>query len=240
MTSVSSGENENSVTLYLKYKQEFNSVLSDIRNAHRQGGENPGRKCNKIAQGDFIEPCQQIGRYLIEIKELYKSDHLGRCNYLNYRINSDVNYSKNPGWFEKYNIFSSQLDNICENYIKKIEPDILNKLKELYSLYEDFNSFKVQNYQIKGGSCDKIKDCHKFYVDNYKDCVGKERNPFCKELNNFKKAYANKMRDVTARVNVPQFLPPEKMDYVFVSSLTTDIVLLATFTLFIFYKFTPM
>ncbi|SBT01181.1 PIR Superfamily Protein, partial [Plasmodium malariae] len=186
-------------------------------------GENPGIKCNKIAQGDFIEPYQNIGRYLIEIEELHKSDNLGRCNYLNYRINSDVNYN-----------------NICENYIKEIEPDILEKLKGLYSLYENFNSFKVQNNQIKDGNCDKIKDCHKFYVDNYKDCVGKERNPFCEELHNFKKAYEYKMRDVTACVNVPQFLPPEKRDYVFVSSLTTAIVLLATFTLFILYKFTPM
>ncbi|SBT85653.1 PIR protein [Plasmodium malariae] len=241
MASGAPGENETSVTLFLKYKKEFETVIQDILN--KRGGENPGRKCALIEQDkpNFTTPCQEVGRYLIEIKELHKSDNLGRCNYLNYRINSDVNYSKDPGWFAKYNIFSSQLDNICENYIKKIEPDILDKLKGLYRYYEYFNKYEGQESDSGGSICNNIKRLYSFYNDNYKECQKKTNDPFCDELINFKNAYDDKMNKFTPCEGLPQTLPPkEEVDYLFFPILTTAIVLLMSFTIFFLYKFTPL
>ncbi|KAI4841365.1 hypothetical protein MKS88_000606 [Plasmodium brasilianum] len=257
MTPGTTEEKENTVTLFLQYKNEFERTLSDTQNSKGSGG-NPGRYCirknfNIITETDetFISPCQDIGRYLIEIKQSHNSYSPKRCKYLNYRLNSDEKYNKKPEWFQGYNKFSSLLGNICENYIKNIEPDILYKLKGLYRYYENFNEYKGKDKDTSGKICNDIKNLYSFYNDNYKECQGNNENLFCKELNNFKKAYNDKMNKFTPCEGLPQtlpqieqtstqILPPTEVDYVFVPILTTSIVLLMSFTICFLYKFTPL
>ncbi|KAI4841398.1 PIR protein [Plasmodium brasilianum] len=122
MTSRYTKENENSVTLLLKYRKEFDEAITDIKN-EKSGelAENPGRKCSSIADGDFIQPCQDI----------------------------------------------------------------------------EFDNFNGSNVLSNISSCNPIKKCYNLYNNKYRECEGKESNDFCEELNNFKKAYEEKMRTFT-------------------------------------------
>ncbi|SBS99371.1 PIR Superfamily Protein [Plasmodium malariae] len=250
MTTDTTEEN-NTVTLYVKYKSEFEKVIEDTLN--KSGGENPGMKCagELSTYPDFTTPCQEVGRYLIEIKERFISDSFKRCKYLNYRINSDETYNKNPKWFQGYRDFSSQTGNICTEEIKTIQQDVLIKLKELYNYYENFNEYKGKESDSDGRICNNIKKCYTFYSANYKECQKKKNDSFCEELINFKKAYDYKMSKLSPCNDLPktlpqieqtstQTLPPTKEDYAFVPILTTSIVLLISFTIFFLYKFTPL
>ncbi|SBS99971.1 PIR Superfamily Protein [Plasmodium malariae] len=241
---------ENTVTLYIKYKSEFETAIIDTQNTIG-GGENPGRKCAKIDQNytNFTTPCQEVGRYLIEINHKYKSDSLKRCKYVNYLINSDERYN-NSIWFQGYKDFSSQTENICIKEIKIIEQDVLIKLKELYSYYDDFRKFNGLDKDTSGNICNNIKKLYSFYMNNYEECQRNNEGLFCEELNNFKKAYDHKMNNFTPCKGLPHTLPqleqtsaqilPPKEDYLFVPILTTAIVSLMSFTIFFLYKFTSL
>ncbi|SCN45388.1 PIR protein [Plasmodium malariae] len=255
MASGDPAENENSVTLFLKYKQEFEDVILDIYN-NKSGvkGENPGKKCAAQLNHypNFTNPCQDVGRYLIEIKEHYKDDSLKRCKYLNYKINSDNNYNEKPEWFQGYNEFSSLLGNICVQKFTVIQPDILKKLKDLYINYDDFEKFNGQDKDTSGNICNNIRNLYSFYMNNYEECQRNNEGLFCEELNNFKKAYDYKMNNFTPCNGLPQTLPQiektstqilspkEEVDYLFVPIITTAIVLLMSFTILFLYKFTPL
>ncbi|KAI4834038.1 uncharacterized protein MKS88_000184 [Plasmodium brasilianum] len=104
MESVNAQKNESCVELFLKYKKEFDTAINDILN--KKCGENPGMKCGKIGISNFTTPCQDIGRYLIEIKELYKFDSIKRCKYLNYKTNSEELYINNPHVYDLYDDFN--------------------------------------------------------------------------------------------------------------------------------------
>ncbi|KAI4841149.1 hypothetical protein MKS88_000384 [Plasmodium brasilianum] len=251
MTSDTTEENENTVALYVKYKSEFENVILDTQNIG--GGENPGMTCGRMFKtySDFTTPCQEVGRYLIEIKEKYKSDSLKRCKYVNYLINSDERYNNNSNWFQGYREFSSKTENICINEIKIIHQDVLNKLKQLYSYYENFNEYKGKESDSDGRICNNIKKCYTFYNANYKACQGNNESLFCEELNNFKEAYDDKMDKLSPCSGLPKtlpqieqtstiILPTTKEDDVFVPILTTAIVLLMSFTIFFLYKFSPL
>ncbi|SBS95800.1 PIR Superfamily Protein [Plasmodium malariae] len=121
---------------------------------------------------DLVDACQAIGRYLIEIKDLYKHDSVKRCKYLNYRINSDKKYN-NSRWFQKYNEFSSQTENICIEEIKIIRQDVLDKLKGLYRYYEYFNEYKGKDKDTSGNICNNIKNLYSSYKNNYEECQKK-------------------------------------------------------------------
>ncbi|SBT85517.1 PIR protein [Plasmodium malariae] len=254
MASGDPAENETSVTLFLKYKKEFETVILDIPNTKRGGkGENPGRKCGKIQRKyhDFTTPCQEVGRYLIEIKELYKHDSLKRCKYLNYLINSDEKYN-NSSWFQGYKDFSSQTENICTDEIKTIPKESLDKLKKIYGYYDNFSTFNGKDNDSDGNICKSVRECYNIYNDNYNKCQKNSNDPFCEELINFKYAYDDKMNKFTPCEGLPQTLPQteqistqilpptEDVDYLFVPILTTAIVLLMSFTIFFLYKFTPL
>ncbi|KAI4840531.1 hypothetical protein MKS88_001260 [Plasmodium brasilianum] len=246
MTPGTAEENENTVTLFLQYKNEFERTLSDTHNSKGSGG-NPGKYCqsrnfNIITETDktFISPCQSIGRYLIEIKQSYNSYDPKRCKYLNYRLNSDETYTQKPNWFEQYIVLSSKIDNICKNEIKKINTEILKNLQTLYSYYKDFENYDGTNGISNGGYCSKIQECYSFYIEHYDKCQKNSNDAFCEELINFKKAYDNKMSTVNPCPGLPHILPPTNTDYIFVASITTAITLLGTMTLFLLYKFTPV
>ncbi|KAI4841422.1 uncharacterized protein MKS88_000143 [Plasmodium brasilianum] len=102
-------------------------------------GENPGIKCESINNDNFTTACQEIGRYLIEINNRYKSQGFKPCKYLHYKINSDENYNKNSDWLERYKTFSSRTNDICKEEIKNIPRNILDNLKELYGYFDGFN-----------------------------------------------------------------------------------------------------
>ncbi|SBS98306.1 PIR Superfamily Protein, partial [Plasmodium malariae] len=232
----------NCVQLYLKYKKEFEEAILNVKG----GSINPGRYCGDIkynnlntAGSNFVTPCQEIGRYLVEIKDKYNSDRFKRCKYLKYRINSDNKYNKDHRWFGAYKEVSSHIENICAQELKKIDSNVLAKLTELYKLYEVFKNFNIQNDQITE-SCESARKCYEFYNKHYKDCDEGKNDDFCEEFKNFKEVYEDTMSNVTSCPGVPQLLPPKKRDYVILSSLTTAAVLLASFTLFFLYKFTPI
>ncbi|SBS95161.1 PIR Superfamily Protein [Plasmodium malariae] len=240
---------DDSVSLYLKYEKEFHEkAILDTQNSNGSGG-NPGSKCGKIVRNcfHFTTQCQEIGRYLIEIQQNHNSNSPKRCKYLNYKINSDNSYN-NPDLFQIYKNFSSKIGNVCINEIKNITEDSLEKLKELYSYYENFSKFNGKDKDSEGHICNSVRQCYNFYNDNYKKCQGNNESSFCEELTNFKKAYENKMKTLTPCDGLPKTLPPpllqtlspEETDQVFIPSLTTALILLISCTLFFLYKFTPL
>ncbi|KAI4839071.1 PIR protein [Plasmodium brasilianum] len=238
---------EDSVSLYLKYKQEFyETAIGDTQNSKGFGG-NPGQKCAAIASDDSITPCQEIGRYLIEIKQKHNSNSPQRCKYLKYKINSDNRYNKS-GLFQIYEKFSSKIGNVCKEEIKNIPKDSLEKLEKLYSYYDNFNKFDGKDKDPDGDICNSVTACHGIYMNNYEECQKNSNDAFCEELTNFKKAYENKMKTLTPCDGLPKTLPPpllqtlspEETDHVLIPSLTTALILLISFTLFFLYKFTPL
>ncbi|SBT85603.1 PIR protein [Plasmodium malariae] len=231
-------ENDNCVELFLRYKDDFDKTIQDFND--RTTELNPGSKCATILKhdNDFTEPCQEIGAYLMKIQKDYFSERIRRCKYLNYWINNKEKYNKLSSWFNGYNEFSSKLGHICEQYIKQIDKTTLTKFNELYDLYEKFNNF-IKNVATQSVNCQSAQGCYDLYIRYYIECEESNSNEFCEELNNFREAYNKQMINVTACPNVPRILEPKK-NYVFFASLTTLTVLIATFTLFLLYKFTPI
>ncbi|SBS96094.1 PIR Superfamily Protein [Plasmodium malariae] len=233
-------ENDNSVELFIRYKEDFDKAIEDFNG--RTTELNPGSKCATVFMNvsNFTEACQEIGVYLMKIQKNYFSERIRRCKYLNYWINIEEKYNKSSSWFDEYNKFSSELNNVCEQKFEKIRHDILNNLKKLYSYYDAFHKYDGTNGISNGGYCNQIQDCYNFYIDHYDKCQKNKEDAFCEELSNFKKVYDNKMRNVAPCSGLPHILPPTQVDYIFVSSLTTSIALLTLFTLFFLYKFTPL
>ncbi|SBS92585.1 PIR Superfamily Protein [Plasmodium malariae] len=140
---------ENAVTLYLKYRDDFNNKsIIDTWNSSGPGGH-PGINCSSINYDNFTTACQKFGRYLIEINNRYKSNSLKSCKYLNYRINSDKNYNKNPDCFQKNTSTSCENSKNCYEYYI-----------EHYKEYEEniFNEF-----------CEALINFKKVYVDTVSD-----------------------------------------------------------------------
>ncbi|SBT85632.1 PIR protein [Plasmodium malariae] len=232
-------ENDNSVELFLRYKEDFDNAIKDF---YDQTTElNPGRKCATVFGNvpNFTTACQEIGVFLMKIQNKSYSERIRCCKYLNYKINSEEKY-KLSSWFDEYNKFSSELGHICEQKLEVIKPDILNNLKKLYSYYDAFHKYDGTNGISNGDYCNKIQECYNFYIEHYDKCQKNKEDAFCEELSNFKKAYDNKMLKVAPCSGLPYILPPTQVDYIFVASLTTSVALLTLFTLFFLYKFTPL
>ncbi|SBS93638.1 PIR Superfamily Protein [Plasmodium malariae] len=87
--------------------------------------------------------------------------------------------------------------------------------------------------------CNDATKYYTFYIKHYTGCKENIIDEFFEELKNFKKVYDNQMRKINACPNVPRILEPTE-NYIFVVTLTTVSILIASFTLFILYKFTPM
>ncbi|SBS96289.1 PIR Superfamily Protein, partial [Plasmodium malariae] len=231
---------DNCVELFLRYKKDFDKTIQDFYDKTTE--LNSGKTCAKMFRSvsNFTEACQEIGVYLMKIKQDYFPERIRRCKYLNYWINNKEKYNKQSSWFDEYNKFSSELGNICEQKFEEIKRDILNNLNKLYSYYDAFHKYDGTNGISNGGYCNQIQDCYNFYIDHYDKCQKNKEDAFCEELSNFKKAYDNKMRNVAPCSGLPHILPPTQVDYIFVASLTTSVALLTLFTLFFLYKFTPL
>ncbi|SBS96170.1 PIR Superfamily Protein [Plasmodium malariae] len=130
---------------------------------------------------------------------------------------------------EKVYRYFSLLNNICNQEIKIIQKNVLDKLRQLYSYYENFKKFNGQKNDPDYRICNNIRECHGFYMTNYKECQGNNESFFFEELINFKKAYDNKMNKFTPcngfsqtlpqiAQNSTQTLPPSEVDYIFFSS----------------------
>ncbi|SBS94312.1 PIR Superfamily Protein [Plasmodium malariae] len=135
-----------------------------------------------------------------------------------------------------YNKISLKLGNICLQELKKIDSEILDNLKELYKYYDNFRRFKCQENDSNDSSCENVRKIYNIHVKNYKKYQGNSESPFCEKLIIFKDAYDNKMRDLIPCSGLPHILPPMQVYYVFVASLTTATILLASFTIFFVYK----
>ncbi|SBS99503.1 PIR Superfamily Protein, partial [Plasmodium malariae] len=227
-------ENDNSVELFIRYKQDFDKTIQDFYVDYSK--LNPGKTCAEVSGNvpNFTEACQEIGVYLMKIQKDYFPERIRRCKYLNYWINNNEKYNKPSSWFDEYNKFSSKLGHICEQYIKQIDKTTLTKFNELYDLYEKFNNF-IKNVATQSVNCQSAQGCYDLYIRYYIECEESNSNEFCEELNNFREAYNKQMINVTACPNVPRILEPKK-NYVIFASLTTLTVLIATFTLFLLYK----
>ncbi|SBT53524.1 PIR Superfamily Protein [Plasmodium ovale wallikeri] len=63
---------------------------------------------------------------------------------------------------------------------------------------------------------------------------------FCDELENFKQTYENYLKSVKCPESVPKILPPiKRYNVAAIISIPFSIILVISFFLFIFYKFTP-
>ncbi|SBS92849.1 PIR Superfamily Protein, partial [Plasmodium malariae] len=231
---------DNSVELFIRYKEDFDKAIEDFNG--RTTELNPGSKCATVFGNvpGFTDACQEIGVYLMKMKQDYFPERIRRCKYLNYWINNKEKYNKQSSWFDEYNKFSSELGYICEQKFEEIKHDILSNLNKLYSYYDAFHKYDGTNGTSNEGYCNKIQESYNFYIKHYDKCQKNKEDAFCEELSNFKKAYDNKMRNVAPCSGLPHILPPTQVDYIFVASLTTSIALLTLFTLFFLYKFTPL
>ncbi|KAI4840222.1 hypothetical protein MKS88_001580 [Plasmodium brasilianum] len=174
MTSVSTEENakENTMTLYLKYRDEFKDTISNFYdNIDRRVNENPGKYCAtdeyrifQTADKNIISLCQEIGINLFKIKR-DNFDRIKRCKYLNYLINIKGKYNSNPLLFQMYNKFSNDTCNICMIILEKINRDILTKLTVLYNLYKGFNDF-ISEKNKAATSSENPKKYYDFYIQH--------------------------------------------------------------------------
>ncbi|SBT59059.1 PIR Superfamily Protein [Plasmodium ovale wallikeri] len=127
-----------SVSTFLQYEDEFNSVTSESSSSKEHDVD-----CNQISNGkfsnnDFSDRCDKVAKYLYYIKE--KDDNDNRCRCLNYLLNTKTEFNaypdkKCPDLFKAYEEISDKLKT-CKSTITCIKKEDLGKIEKLYILNE--------------------------------------------------------------------------------------------------------
>ncbi|KAI4841355.1 hypothetical protein MKS88_000596 [Plasmodium brasilianum] len=150
MASVSSGKNENSVTLFLKYKEKFDNVILDTQNVRRgKRDETPGNKYAKMhSYRNFTSHrynkflSQTENTCIKEIKSIPQYDldkHKKLYSYYKY--------------FKKFNVQDKDSDgNIC------------NKIVECQTFYK--NNYQECEQNRDNTFCEELINFKKAYDNN--------------------------------------------------------------------------
>ncbi|GAB69906.1 hypothetical protein PCYB_006550, partial [Plasmodium cynomolgi strain B] len=126
---------------------------------------------------------------------------------------------------------SNNQDNIIQNYKEECEKIILEKSAKVIELYENFNN------DSKICKCDCAKKCSDLYIEYVKECNNND-NDYCRELENFKHKYEEKMKSIeTCSNGAHKILPsPIKQDLRVIVIIPIIILTTLSFLLFVLYK----
>ncbi|VUZ99317.1 PIR protein [Plasmodium vivax] len=183
---------------------------------------------------NFRVPCKKIGEYFSELHDdVFNKDKVMRCKFMNYLINSDETYNKINGIdisdlmeaYEKLSIYR----NMCYTDINLIKQEILEDLKELYNLYENYNNIKiVSDDRSQEGNCEKASKCVQYYNKYINNCRITRSREFCNELANFQGKYNHLMQSVNNCGDTKKYLEPIETNYISPIITTTVITLIFT------------
>ncbi|SBS94151.1 PIR Superfamily Protein [Plasmodium ovale curtisi] len=160
--------------------------------------------------------CERAIKYLSYLKSFESLDFRDQgfrymCYWIYYDVLNDKKSFENTlnlyrEFHSKYEEFD---DHKFEEYLKHFSIDMLENLINLTDLYKIFNSFKG----IGDSSCTNhayVQQCAEKYNTYVDECYAGDDDDFCDELENFKQAYDNAMKNVNCPENIPKILPPIK------------------------------
>ncbi|CAI7721762.1 PIR protein [Plasmodium vivax] len=213
---------------------------------------------------EFTLLHESISEYSAIVNPKDKKFSPGDCDFLNYWLNNKLRKSVKDGdnidvrgFYDEIKnknqeFFSDNED--LENYMKNIDPEILNNMELLYDLY--YNKRKILNMLLDQDYTDPEEnpcsffrdDCHKKYVTAINKCYG-IYDEFYKALKDFKSSYNDLIKQGTEdkynckgsdNFQLPKFdvvLQREKTKIMLIQGSTSFLMLILTFPLI--YKFTP-
>ncbi|VUZ99639.1 PIR protein [Plasmodium vivax] len=165
---------------YVKAKHEYYKTLNNNADENR---------FEKIIKKITNEPYKRYldNKTLINLHNVLSNDHafiIGikpqYCSYINFRLNKEVQDTKNNIDASYINIFqefsdkfclekSNNLDNSCKKYIFNLGHETINIMDILYGLYDEYDKIK----SLKGESY--YESCNKFLLlaKNHNDAIDK-------------------------------------------------------------------
>ncbi|KMZ96144.1 hypothetical protein PVNG_06584 [Plasmodium vivax North Korean] len=207
---------------------------------------------------EFTLLHESISEYSALINPRDKIFSPGDCDFLNYWLNNKLRNSVKDG--DKINVrefykeiknnnekFFSDNKNL-ENYMKNIDPEILNNMELLYDLY--YNKRKILNMLLDQDYTDPEKNpcsfytdkCYEKYVTAINRCYG-TYDEFCKAVKDFKSTYDIVIKQGTEdkynckgsdNFQLPEFdvvLQREKTKIMLIQGSTSFLMLILTFPL---------
>ncbi|KMZ90596.1 hypothetical protein PVMG_05743 [Plasmodium vivax Mauritania I] len=184
--------------------------------------------------------CQQVMYILYFIStdpiSLYNDD---KCKYLYYWIyqallqnnkNYDMALKLYRIFLKKFFSFDIEL-HTCKSYEDVSKNIILEESAELTELYVTINN------NGKTFDCGCAQNCSQLYNVYVKECDNNFDNDYCRELENFKLKYEEKMKSINACEGAQKILPSAiKNDLHFVIIIPIIILTILSFLVFALYK----
>ncbi|CAG9485322.1 unnamed protein product [Plasmodium vivax] len=239
----------NYVNLFQKNREYYESVTSTRDTTILSA-------CNKISSKtfedtSFVTPCTKIASYLNNIKPNYANQDInGKCEFLNYLINSKLNDIKSDvndtsNIFDhiksEFNEHLNSEIKICLKNMKHINKNELKDLQILMDLFGNFEKFKEINKE-KDVNCSFGEECVKLYMDSLDKCKDNNKIKFCNILEVFNEYYNEQAPNLDNCKTVQRYLPPVKGYINAVSHGVTAVftVSIISSTIYLIYKFTPL
>ncbi|SCA59949.1 Plasmodium vivax Vir protein, putative [Plasmodium vivax] len=206
MSCTSSDENDiydffNNVSMYII--EEMKNVSPIPSNSLPRDCDNFSKQHNKLGNKEKVKDLCISFVILNKLLKSIQTDDHNHCNFLNYWLNSEL--SKN--WFSENNIMSdvflgieSQIFNnneykLLECTFCNINKDELNKMKILYSLYENYSKLNAIEYTNSEQNTQVLTlstACCTDYIKVSYICNGdnkKNNAEFCEKLEGFELKY---------------------------------------------------
>ncbi|CAI7718345.1 Plasmodium vivax Vir protein, putative [Plasmodium vivax] len=112
----------------------------------------------------FISLCATIKDYVSHSDIIRLSDVTNPCNYINFYLKIELKYQKYSDKKDTFNNIKKYIqfvdkNNTCISKMIYIDDVIFNKMKKLYSLYDNYEAlFEGLRYHDQSYSCTELKD----------------------------------------------------------------------------------
>ncbi|SBT52158.1 PIR Superfamily Protein [Plasmodium ovale wallikeri] len=176
-------------------------------------------------QEEIMNNCYILKKYLLNFISDESCNYGKCCSYVNYWLNEKIRKNKISlvkSDFEVYNNYIAYYNSrnnpkVCDSNEIFISNDIYEEMKILHTLYELYNTFKINGANIDTG-CRELKTCVMHYNNIVRKCKQRNNTDFCKALRNFKTIFApnkfislskceNKLGEL--KLKEPQDIPEE-------------------------------
>ncbi|SBS95573.1 PIR Superfamily Protein [Plasmodium ovale curtisi] len=144
-------------------------------------------------QEEIMNNCYILKKYLLNFISDESCNYGKCCSYVNYWLNEKIRKNKISlvkSDFEVYNNYIAYYNSrnnpkVCHSNEIFISNDIYEEMKILHTLYELYNTFKINGANIDTG-CRELKTCVMHYNRILRNCKQDNDTKFCKALQNFK------------------------------------------------------
>ncbi|SCA60811.1 Plasmodium vivax Vir protein, putative [Plasmodium vivax] len=214
---------------YLNYNcySKLNYYFS--KNRISESGENCLKKGKQVLnnQGKYYNEYDKIFQSLAgafsEMHAFYEIGPIPSCKLINYILNAKFGSTYKHVDKNKFEIFKEFSDiyfeecrsksSSCKPYMNFLEDDELNKMKKLYTLYNEYEKFTTDTKYNKNTLCSYLYILRLYYNDLLKEYDGKKiKDELMDKIIEFKEVLRKKVKetDETCLDKIEYFQPPTK------------------------------